>query len=211
MLVFVDESGDQGLQNRFGSSSLFVLSAVIFVDSLDAYECSRSIARLRARLLSNPNREFKFTKCSRTVRCEFFKTVLDFDFFYVSLAIDKNALIASELQMEAPFYRFACKLLLDIAGPYINKATVTIDGSGRREFVLEIQNYLRSKVNTESKIIQKVRMEASDSNNLLQLADMICGAVARSYRIDKEDRFIYRRLLLRKELEVVVWPKNKAR
>jgi hypothetical protein len=208
MLVFVDESGDQGLLGRFGSSSLFVISAVMFVDGADAFACSAAISQLQCNLLGTTDVEFKFNKSSRTMRCEFFKVVSEFDFLHVSIAINKQAFVSSELQMDAPFYRYACKLLLDVARPYLNNATVIIDGNGRRRFTREIQNYLRTKMNSEAKVIKRVSMESSHSNNLLQLADMVCGAVARSFRADKEDRFLYRRLLFRKELEVVVWPKK---
>lgn len=56
-------------------------------------------------------------------------------------------------------------------------------------------------------LIKKVRTEPSHSNNLLQLADMVCGAVARSFRPDKPDRHVYRKLIRHRELGVQVWPR----
>jgi hypothetical protein len=208
MLVFVDESGDQGLLGRFGSSSLFVMSAIIFVDGNDAYQCSSTITHLRSALLPHPDREFKFNKCARSLRCEFLREVCNFDFYYVSVVLDKAALLSSELQIDTAFYRFACKLLFDVAAPYIKDASIVIDGSGERQFRRELQNYLRAKMNTTMRIVRNVRVESSSSNNLLQLADMVCGAVARSFREDKEDRFLYRKLLGKRELEVILWPKK---
>lgn len=208
MLVFVDESGDQGVQNKPGSSSLFVMSAVIFVDGSDAYDCASRVSELRRKLLPSADAEFKFNKCSRSKRCQFIAEVAQCDFLYVAAGIDKNGLMASELQMQDPFYRFACKLLFDVAKPYIRNSSITIDGGGERRFRLQLQNYLRSKINSELKIIRQVKIEDSKSNNLLQVADMVCGAVARSFREDKQDRFEYRRLLYKKELEVVIWPKK---
>jgi|SRR6185369_8309485 hypothetical protein len=208
MLVFIDESGDQGLLNRLGTSPFFVIAAVIFLDHGDAFECARTIADLRRDLLPEPSREFKFNKCARTLRCSFFESIEKFDFLYVSVAIDKKRLMNLQPQMDASFYRYACKLLLDVARPYINDASVVIDGSGERRFRRELQNYLKLKANSEAKLIRNVRMESSMSNNLLQLADMVCGAVARSFRSDKDDQFLYRTMLLRKELDVVRWPKK---
>jgi hypothetical protein len=56
-------------------------------------------------------------------------------------------------------------------------------------------------------LIRKVAMEASHTNHLLQVADMICGAVARSYNREKPDRSGYRELIDHREMRVQVWPK----
>ncbi len=54
--------------------------------------------------------------------------------------------------------------------------------------------------------IRKIRLKGSASNNLLQLADVICGAVARSYK-DTADATYYRKLISCRERNVEVWPK----
>jgi hypothetical protein len=56
-------------------------------------------------------------------------------------------------------------------------------------------------------LIRKVSMEPSHSNNLLQLADMVSGAVFRSFKTEKKNRMEFRRLLNARELDVQVWPK----
>jgi hypothetical protein len=56
-------------------------------------------------------------------------------------------------------------------------------------------------------LIKKVSMEASHTNNLVQLADMVCGAVARSYNSQKNDRAQFRTLIRRREARVQFWPK----
>jgi hypothetical protein len=40
----------------------------------------------------------------------------------------------------------------------------------------------------------------------LQLADVIAGAIARSYK-NKGDKSVYRQLMVKKEVYVQVWPK----
>ena len=54
--------------------------------------------------------------------------------------------------------------------------------------------------------IRKIRLKDSASNNLLQLADMICDAVARSFK-DAADASHYRELISCREKNVEVWPK----
>ena len=55
--------------------------------------------------------------------------------------------------------------------------------------------------------IKRIKAEWSHNNNLVQLADMVCGAVARSYRKDKGDRFVYRDIIRAHETKVQFWPR----
>ena len=68
---------------------------------------------------------------------------------------------------------------------------------------------LKRKINEKDgpSLSRKVKTERSHNNNLLQLADMLCGAVARSYRTDKADCRVYRQLVRHRELKVQKWPR----
>ena len=69
--------------------------------------------------------------------------------------------------------------------------------------------YLKKNLNNKDDDLPKiktVKIEDSHKNNLIQLADMVCGAVARSYS-EKSDRNIYREILKKKERSVQFWPK----
>jgi hypothetical protein len=94
------------------------------------------------------------------------------------------------------------------AKPYLDRATVVIDGSGSREFRRQLGSYLRKRVNDqqESRYLGKVKIQDSQKNNLVQMADMVCGAVARSYS-GKDDAPAYRRLVAHREVYVQFWPK----
>ena len=58
--------------------------------------------------------------------------------------------------------------------------------------------------------MKKVKTEKSRANNLLQLADMVCGAVARSVVSEKKQARQYRSLIQFRELQVQVWPRPDA-
>ena len=84
-----------------------------------------------------------------------------------------------------------------------------MDGSGPRVFRRQLATYLRRRVNdpkSADRFIGKVKMQDSQSNNLLQLADMVCGAVARSCG-GKPDAKEYRALVSHREICVQFWPK----
>jgi hypothetical protein len=197
-----------GMRQKPGSSELFVISAVIFVETEDAAACDRRIDELRRNCFGDRPREFKFNKCCYDHRLTFLKGIAGQEFLYLSFVLNKSKLFGPGFQQKETFYKYTSKLLFDNAKSFLTKATVVIDGSGNGEFRSELQAYLKRKINTDRETIRKVKTEASHTNNLLQLADMVCGAVARSYREGKDDRFSYRRIIGRKELKVIFWPKN---
>jgi hypothetical protein len=52
-----------------------------------------------------------------------------------------------------------------------------------------------------------VKIQDSLSNNLIQMADMVSGAIARSFT-DKPDAAEYRRLIKALEIYVQLWPRE---
>lgn len=205
MLVFVDESGDCGMNRKAGSSALFVVTAVLFFENVDANVCDESIQKLKDECLKK--REFKFNKCCDDLRRKFFTHVDGKDFLYVSFVFNKVKMYGPGFKFKDPFYKYCCKLLFESAKPYLKEATVTIDRSGDRTFRKQLEKYLKNKINTEVETIKKVKTEPSHSNNLLQLADMVCGAVARSLNRNKRGSPDFRGMIRGHEEGITIWPR----
>ena len=211
MLVFIDESGDSGMKGKTGSSELFVMAAVIFEDHEEAERCDQRIGSLRRGLSKSGRKEYKFNTCNGPERIAFFQAIAGFDFFYMAFVLNKRELYSLGFQFKSPFYKYTASLLFQNAKPYLKNATVVVDRSGDREFRQQLSVYLKRKVNVPGEIpsVGKFKMEASHSNHLLQMADMIVGAVARSFRRDKQDADSYRKLIYHRELALQLWPKGK--
>jgi hypothetical protein len=210
MLVFLDESGDAGLKLGEGSSAYFVVTLVIFADDTVATSVDNTISGLRRRLKLPPHFEFKFAKLNQRHRESFLKEINGFDFCYHSIVINKAAVHGAGFRIKESFYKFTCRLVLQNAAILLNDATVIIDGCGDREFRRELKSYLCRTVNdpaAQQVRIKKLKLQDSHKNNLLQLADMVCGAVARSFS-EKADRLSYRRWLKPREKRVQFWPKE---
>ena len=205
MLVFVDESGDCGMNRKVGSSALFVVTAVLFFENIDANICDEAIKKLKEECLKK--REFKFNKCSNDLRRKFFSHIDGKDFLYVAFVFNKAKMYGPGFKFKDPFYKYCCKLLFESAKSYLKEATITIDRSGDRTFRKQLENYLKNKINIESQTIKKVKTEPSHSNNLLQLADMVCGAVARSYNRTKRDSTDFRGMISSHEAGINIWPR----
>jgi hypothetical protein len=171
--------------------------------------CEERIDRLREELRLDPRFEFHFNSCKREFREEFLRAISPFQFFYHTIALNKGGLLDKGLRDKDSFYNYAVGLVFENAKSHLHNAKVVIDKTGNHEFRSQLAKYLKKKMNdvgTEL-LIRKVAMESSHRNNLLQVADMVCGAVARSHNTGKKDQWEYRRIISHRELLVEIWPK----
>ena len=209
MLVFIDESGDPGFKLDSGSTEYFIVTLVAFEENDEAQLTDQRIQLLKHELGFPPDFEFHFNSVKGTYRESFLSAVASYGFFYFTIVVNKRKLKGEGFKFKESFYKYACSLVFENAKPYLKNATVVIDGSGSREFRRQLGSYLRRRINDtkgDARVIGKIKIQDSKRNNLLQLADMICGAVARSYS-QKEDAETYRRLVAHREIYVQFWPK----
>ena len=209
MFVFVDESGDAGVRGKPGSSRYFIVTAIILDDQDELSQMGRTVDDVRESLGFPSTAEFKFNKSSRRVRCAFLEAIGACNFFYSSLVLNKEKLTGPGCKFKDSLYNYSASLLFMNLSPWLTSAMVVIDGSGSRLFRRQLSTYLRKRINEDPKApkIKAVRIEASHKNNLLQAADMVCGAVARAYRMDKGDRPVYREVIRHRELSIRKWPR----
>ncbi len=209
MLVFIDESGDPGFKLESGSTRHFVVTLVIFEDNEEAAKADQRIELLKHELGFPPHFEFHFTNLKSSYRQEFLKAIVNYGFFYFAIVVNKEKLVGPGFRFKESFYKYICSLVFENAKPHLANATVVIDGSGSKEFRRQLVTYLHRRVNdprSGGRFIGKIKIQASRNNNLLQLADMVCGAVARSYSRRAHAR-TYRSIVAPREIYVQFWPK----
>ncbi|MFK5923758.1 MAG: DUF3800 domain-containing protein [Verrucomicrobiota bacterium] len=207
--MFVDESGDTGLKLGQGSSERFVVTLVVFEDVEDAHAAEARIKQLRHELGVKKEFEFHYSRMKPSYHEPFFQALGQEHFFYCSIAINKRKLIGPGFKVKESFYKYACRLVFENVKPLLDNAKIVIDGSGSREFKRELSSYLKKHMNSTDhnfKRIKKVQMEDSRKNDLIQLADMICGAVARKLA-GKSNGIKHHRYIRHLELRVQEWPK----
>ena len=181
MLVLIDESGDAGFKLARGSTQHFIVAMVIFDDFKEAERASDIIEAARTTLRIRT--EFKFNKCSGQVKDGFFAMVAPCKFTVRAIVVDKAKIYSENLrEHKEMFYNFFVKSLLQHDHNALVGARVKIDGSGDREFKRELAAYLKRE--STGRTIVSVKFVESHRDNLIQLADMVAGAIARSYRID---------------------------
>jgi hypothetical protein len=195
VLVFIDESGDPGFKIAKGSSSTFVLAMVIFADHKEAELTQREIRGLLGTV--HHRREFKFNKCRPDVRDAFFESVRSREFVVRSIVVQKALIWSERLRKDdETFYRFFCKSMVRFDNQSLKGAKLIVDGSGNRQFRRNLVTYLRAHSSDGS--IADIKVRDSVSEPLLQLADMCVGAIARSYRTDRETPSRWRQMLGKK-------------
>jgi len=178
LLIFIDESGDPGFKLGRGSTSHFVVAMVIFDKNEDAEFAAKVIKEASSDLKIKP--EFKFNKSRDLIKDEFFNRVKKCKFRVRALVVDKEKIYSKNLREDdEKFYNYFVRLLIDFKELKFNDVSIKIDGSGDREFKKELNRYLRSQIKSDLKL--KIELVDSNNNYLIQLADMVAGAIAKSY------------------------------
>lgn len=208
MLMFIDESGDPGLKVGQGSSKYFIVALVAFEDRDEAQAADDRIALLRTEQGLSPDFEFHFANMKPAHRRLFLSAIASYDFFYFGIVINKAKLTGPGFNFKESFYKYACGLIFENAKPRLNNATVIIDGSGSKDFRRQLKKYLLRRLKNDAGkcLIKKVKTQDSDRNNLLQMADMVVGSIAR-FHSGKKDARECRDIIRHREIYVQFWPK----
>jgi len=204
MLVYIDESGDTGFKFDRNSSKYFTVAAVVFPDPESAELCSKAIDRLAERV--GRSTEYKFSGTTVEAKSCFFECIRNFDFHYAAMVMNKPAMRSDGFRHKDSLIK--CTIRYVFSHLELANATVVVDRSGSRDFRRTLQTYLRGRILLAdgSQVIKKVRSERSHADRLVQLADMVCGAVAKSFDDTKGDKMAWRRMIKSKERKVQKWP-----
>ena len=183
MLIFIDESGDPGIGSR---NEVFVLALVKFGNASDVKPIDESISELKADL--NFHEEFRFSSCPMPIKEKFFARIAKRNFEIKSIIVHKPSIRNSHLRTKPKnFYNYFLRRLLEFSN--ITSAKVVIDGQGQPKLVRSLKKYLNDHTDSQVRILQ---MKDSHRDNMLQLADMVAGAIARAYTTNpnKTDRWV---------------------
>ncbi|HEX5505384.1 MAG TPA: DUF3800 domain-containing protein [Thermomicrobiales bacterium] len=181
MFVYLDESGDTGFRFDRGSTRYFVVTLLLVDDPLPLHA---AVDDLKRDLHFSPRAEFKFAKSSHTVRERFLETINPLAFGVRALIVDKLAITRPQMRNKETFYNYFVRLVLDYDYGSISRATLILDESVRsRKSKEEFRTYLRRMLNTEvdSPKLTKITYHRSHADNLLQVNDMVCGAIYAAY------------------------------
>lgn len=176
---WMDESGDCGFKFDSGSSNFFVLVVVYIIDDGDD-KISEAIEKLKIQHNFTENFEFKFSRSNEKLRKEFFQIIAKLPIEYKAIIVEKSKINSPILRHQPQqLYCETARMLFYDNNPPLEKAVLLIDEAvakiHHKEFNWVLKNYLSK--NTISKIKQK----SSKKEIMIQVADMIAGAIFREY------------------------------
>lgn len=178
--IYIDDSGDPGFKIGNGSSKYFVIACIIFDEKIDATNAVSEVKRFKEdRLGWSDKRELKSNKTSVNIKTEFFNAICNSCNFKVrAIVIDKTVLYSNELKNnKISFYNYAIRQVLSKA--HLNNAKIVIDGHADRNYKKQAISYIRKVVGRTRGSISDIKFEDSSKNNLIQIADMVAGAIRR--------------------------------
>ena len=198
-LVFVDDSGDPGFKKA--SSSHFVMAAALFIEPKTATLLSKRIADYRKSLGWRDDYEFKFAKIRKDIIIELLDIISSYDFQIYATYVDK-----ASFRQTAPIidkeklYNWTIKELLSMI--LLRDVKIEIDGRSSKQYMKQTATYLRREINSDKARKIEIKFEDSTNDNLIQLADLIAGAINRSLNNDKTDSKTYIRIIKDKIVKI---------
>ena len=192
MPTFIDESGDTG-RNPDPANCHFRLAAV-YVPTQDGVESIREAVReVRVMFGLRSHYEFKFYKTWNYPerRKAFFEAILKHDFHFAVASVDKRT-----MTLDCNVHRFAAVELAASLRPIYLAAHATrlsgkrvgplrelviVDDNEDKRFLAVLKEVFRSlgqACDPKATLVGKVKFRDSAPEELIQVADMVCGATA---------------------------------
>jgi len=196
--LYIDDSGDAGFHNS--NTDQLIIAAVIVVDEENKKLLGDAIDLFRRRLGWVDLHEFKFNKTEKDILVRLINFIKGFDFKAYVVVLDKSKVDLSKAPKgKVSVYNHILKELLFKVST--NNQIVTIDGKHGKKHDKQIRVYLRQNLRENGFGSSSIRFVDSRKDSLVQLADIVAGAVARSYK-DKPDSQKYLKLLGSKIINV---------
>lgn len=200
MYVFIDESGDQGFSAN--SSEYMVFAMVVFKSAADAKAVDDAIAALKKTGIKR--KEFKFRGSTYNIKDAFFDAMRPLTFDVRAVAIKKNALILPrDLNLTRSEYLYYFGLMGLINSYSFNGAKIRLDKKADAKLLTFMRGQMIITNQRSPGAIKEYVMKDSQSDNLIQLADMVAGAIARSYYPNKRNHNRWRRKLRLKKSQIL--------
>jgi len=204
MPTYIDESGDTGPVHS-GGKPYFRLAAVWVPTHDDSAEFREKVRRLRREFGLRPDYEFKFANTHHRPqwREAFFNSALTQEFRFAFSRIDKTDPYwnftdgpeqhwACTTELAALLRPIYCRAIEGRSTSY--KERIVVDDNADDAFLAVVKRQfrglrLKSTCQRESPLVGRVSFRDSAADEMLQLADMVCGATGAF--IDDGERIWY--------------------
>lgn len=176
MIIAIDDSGGPGLKPGRGVSSYFSIAAVYFKNDEDADKTKAKIDLLKKRLGWKQKREFKFRKTNREFKTLFFNAIKHQNFEISVVLLEKDKMNRKDYYKNpSKLYNAAILRAIQGLGIELADSHIYIDGEAGNDYRKKAKTFFRQ--NLPKGAIKELSYIDSVDNSLIQLADMVVGAV----------------------------------
>lgn len=168
--VYIDESGDIGLTNR--SKPFFVMIAVI-TNEQNSHKIKFVLDQIKKELKWRAGTEFKFSKTKKPIIERVLQAVSNENFIFYQIVYEKESGIV-RIKGQSVYNTLLLELIRKTKRKHLN---IIVDGGFGRKHQRNTKTFLRKSLPEGT--IDSFSYADSKSDNLLQLADLVAGALMR--------------------------------
>lgn len=194
-LIFIDDSGDPGFIKPTSSRN-FVIACIVFNDSNTATIINNAINKLRKSYNWSDNVELKFQKTNKEKIISILKELSKYDFEIYAVYSNKTTKPKNHYKNGGEIYNFAIAELLRIIP--LHNSYIKIDGKYNKRYKLNLVSYIRHTTHKNHYDLAEIKPQDSKKDNLIQLADLVAGAINRSMQPNKTDSQVYISIIKKK-------------
>lgn len=201
LYAYGDESGDFGFAFKRGSSHYFVITLIL---TNDPYPIRKRMTELRIQMGRPAHAEFKFYTMSNDYRRQFLLAIRPFSFLAYALVVDKTQLQNrwQRTKNETRYARCFAELVKRIPAEHLNGTILTLD---QFDSPMDTKQAIRHELKMlEKQPFKRIKMKRSQSEDLIQCADVIAGAIVRDWQ--QETKFLK---LIEDKVTVWIFPETK--
>src|ERR1019366_2265494 len=168
------------------SSPTFTLAFALFENVREAEACAQTIAGLKTTL---GVREFHWIDLNDARRTSFLNAILQHEFYYLLQTVEKTKLKHRDFRKKAFFYERVAEKMAEAVADFLHLAqgcclpkplnmSVVLERNDDADYMRSMGKHLRKIKDAHGRsLVGKVSSRRSIGDNLVQLADMICGAL----------------------------------
>jgi hypothetical protein len=200
-VIYLDESGNPNVADL--NPPVLVIGAVVIESRQDLAARDQRFRNAHALIKRPATHELRTVGLSADNHAKVLHELSLLDYQWAAACFDKARLAQSDFMSPAAFYRYAFQFLIGDLLTIAWRADLVIDEHSTPAFQAQLEGYLRRQ-NSGLPVnrLGSVTFSSSSSQRLIQLADLIAGAVRRS--VEGERRPL--REIEHKMINLEFWP-----
>jgi hypothetical protein len=183
-VIFLDESGNPDINDLH--PRVFVIAAVVIGSRQDISGLDQRFKNAFATIKRSEDHEFRTAGLSVAKHARVLRELSLLEYQWAAACFDKQKLLSEGFADPRTFYRYAFQFLVGDLLTIAWQADLVIDENSTPDFQVALEQYLRRQ-NSGLPInkLGSIKFTASSKERLIQLADLVAGAVRRSVNGDR--------------------------